>query len=1023
MKKILLIVFSISIAFVGFAQAPQLIELPKDFKLHVDPSDRIPVSGAEIGHVVHQPGYFIATQRDSRTNVGFTTYDLQTNNSICRRIVNLGNGKVITTYTGSDDFSLGAPDRGTGYNSYDPVTMNWENGTNLSTTPNRLESDRVGWPNAMVTSGNREVVVTHFAGALVDGLNIAYRNDAGNVDSPWYNIQYIQDPSATWPRAANSGDTIYVISSHFQAPFNGVDGGIAFFRSFDGGINWTGPDTIEGMNGQNFAQVGGDSYAIDAKGSKVQFVCGTFQIFLFTSLDAGETWSHQILLPVDPPLYSGDAGEVLNTNGDSIVVGDESYSLLTDDNGVTHVWYGRNVVIDEDPAAGWNYFPANVGIMYWNSNMSEPELIPSTQLAAAQQSVCGPLFAANDNLQSYFNNLVSMPSAGLDASGNIYLVYSAYKSPRVDANFNLVSGADVDGIVFRNTYVIKSMDGGSSWIGPYNISQDTTQEAVYGSIARMVDDSIHVVFQADANSGTAVQDGLQGNSSFSGNEIVYATVAVTDIVNPPDITCPTISGAFNINSFQGCPIDFGGLRAFDNPDGDISDLIQFIGIDSSVLGFQQGSAFVIDGAGNSSDTIVINVTIVADVDAPTITLAGPASVDMLINTAWNDPGFTIEDNACLDSTSVSDDINNLVAGMYTVTYYARDNAGLVTVVNRTVNVISADNTDPVITLNGNSTVTIEACDNSYVDAGATAFDNIDFDITDSLSVSNNIDVFTPGTYMVTYTVSDNAGNTAMLSRTVIVEDNTAPSLSLLGSPTILHYKDDPYTDAGATASDCVDGSLDGAITTNIGVNNPDVSTRATYNLTYDVSDAAGNAAGTLTRTVIVNTEPAADWTYYFDGADASGRTLVFQDQSLYNPTAWQWDFGDGATSSDDNPTHTYPNTDDRTICLTSTNPWGSSSPTCKTITNVGIADIEFTNSVNVFPNPTDGLVNIEINEFSGNEGQITIYDAGGKNIISQTTANFSSRVTIDLSNNAAGVYVVKIDANGKTAVKYVTLEN
>ena len=44
-----------------------------------------------------------------------------------------------------------------------------------------------------------------------------------------------------------------------------------------------------------------------------------------------------------------------------------------------------NVVADDDPGDGWTYFPANVGIMYWNENMATPPvLIPSTQLAATQ---------------------------------------------------------------------------------------------------------------------------------------------------------------------------------------------------------------------------------------------------------------------------------------------------------------------------------------------------------------------------------------------------------------------------------------------------------------------------------------------------------------------------------------------------------------------------------------------------------------------------------------------------------------
>ena len=82
---------------------------------------------------------------------------------------------------------------------------------------------------------------------------------------------------------------------------------------------------------------------------------------------------------------------------------------------------------------------------------------------------------------------------------------------------------------------------------------------------------------------------------------------------------------------------------------------------------------------------------------------------------------------------------------------------------------NTDETKPVITLNGDSEVTV-AKGTEYIDEGATALDDVDEDITDKIKVINPVDTSIVGTYYVAYDVSDWAGNWAeRVIRTVIVE--------------------------------------------------------------------------------------------------------------------------------------------------------------------------------------------------------------------------------------------------------------
>ena len=84
--------------------------------------------------------------------------------------------------------------------------------------------------------------------------------------------------------------------------------------------------------------------------------------------------------------------------------------------------------------------------------------------------------------------------------------------------------------------------------------------------------------------------------------------------------------------------------------------------------------------------------------------------------------------------------------------------------------VTEDSIAPVITLLGDATVSIEVGD-TYIDAGATAKDNYDGDITSNIVTVSNVDTAILGSYTVTYDVTDVNGNAAdTVTRIVSVED-------------------------------------------------------------------------------------------------------------------------------------------------------------------------------------------------------------------------------------------------------------
>ena len=108
---------------------------------------------------------------------------------------------------------------------------------------------------------------------------------------------------------------------------------------------------------------------------------------------------------------------------------------------------------------------------------------------------------------------------------------------------------------------------------------------------------------------------------------------------------------------------------------------------------------------------------------------------------------------------ISGAVDNEVPGKYRIIYKYKSIEEV-----RTITVI--DNIPPVITLKGSLSIRIADGD-IFVEPGFSAIDNIDGDITDKVVVSGEVGKGV-GTYILTYEVSDNAGNIAYAEREITV---------------------------------------------------------------------------------------------------------------------------------------------------------------------------------------------------------------------------------------------------------------
>ena len=147
------------------------------------------------------------------------------------------------------------------------------------------------------------------------------------------------------------------------------------------------------------------------------------------------------------------------------------------------------------------------------------------------------------------------------------------------------------------------------------------------------------------------------------------------------------------------------------------------------------------------------------------------------------------------------------------------------------------NSIPFIELAGSNVITIETRRDIYSELGATSNQNSTVSID-----SANVDSNTNGTYTVYYTATNKLGISNSLTRTIIVQDTTAPVIRLVGGVRYIMERDTPFTEPGATADTDEDVVIDSS--------NLDANTVGTYIIYYTSTDSSNNV-GTAQRTVIV----------------------------------------------------------------------------------------------------------------------------------------------------------------------------
>lgn len=465
------------------------------------------VPAVDAHHLVTAPAQATALMRPTtKSGPGVqlmeSTYDFMTNNNMGRHIHNYGGGVLAIARTASQGAIGTWADRGTFF------AYNDGNGFLLPMT--KVEAARRGWGNISATADGRSVIVSH--GGLevnvdaLQGLGIWTSSTTGNFPA---------GSDLTWPRIVVDGkDYFHVVVTHFSFdPFPDLGGTQypVYGRSTDGGLNWEfrfafqkpgaaagdPPDTTNGL------WVGGgdaDGYAIDAWGDKVGIAAfasyddgfNSNEILFAESTDNGATWTWTNITNIGKGVPPADGDFRPNAQLD----------LIYDNNGMPHIVFENFLVLPDSAGTAPEAFLYTLSpLLHWTPTLGVTEVATRADIVDGESVG----FPGSESWGRGLGSGLFWPSIGVDANNVLYVVFCA-PTP---------NDTDAVGLNYLDIYATASADGGATWGSPVvNLTDSRGTEDKYASLAKRVDENLHIVYGSDDVNGGAVQPGNQTTPTF-----------------------------------------------------------------------------------------------------------------------------------------------------------------------------------------------------------------------------------------------------------------------------------------------------------------------------------------------------------------------------------------------------------------------------------------------------------------------------------------------------------------------------
>ncbi|RLD61457.1 MAG: hypothetical protein DRJ01_07890 [Bacteroidetes bacterium] len=329
----------------------------------------------------------------------------------------------------------------------------------------------------------------------------------------------------------------------------------------------------------------------------------------------------------------------------------------------------------------------------------------------------------------------------------------------------------------------------------------------------------------------------------------------------------------------------------------------------------------------------------------------------------------------------------------------------------TMHLVGDSNNIPIAAFTSDQTVVDEGQSIQFTDQSTNTPTSWSWDFGDGgISTEQNPTYAynTAGTYTVSLEVTNDNGSDTLTKIdyiTVNASGSSAPVAEFTANQTIINQGESiSFTDQSTNTPTSWSWDFgDGGTSTE---QNPTYiyNTSGTYTVSLTATNDNGSNTETKTDYITVNALgplPTADFTAN-KTLILADETVIFTDQSTNTPTSWAWNFGDGNTSTIQNPSHTYNTAGKYAVELIATNENGSDTLTMSYYIIVG------TGSVTDYDGNVYITMQINNQEWMAENLAVTHYPDGTPIILVEDSTNWANLAYTD----PAYCYYNNLSSNG-----------